>query len=183
MLKKTCFILYKNHINTSSHFTLFINNTPITQVTEAPILGITIDENLTFKTYCSVIRRKLASSVFIFSKIRHKIPLSSAWSLYHSLFKSHLAYCITIWGNTCDSFLHPLNVLHNKFLRTLLCVPRSTHVPTLYTKASALTLANLYIFSIAILIYKYFNLPALLPPTLNSIFNPTSAIHSYSEER
>jgi len=122
----------------------------------------------------------LTSSLFVFSKIRYKIPLSTGWSLYYSIFYSHLIYCISIWGNSCTTHLHPINVLHNKFLKSLLCLPRKTSSSLLYTGSSTLSLHNLYLYSIATIIYKFTYFPSSLPSTITTLFNPITDVHSHS---
>jgi len=116
----------------------------------------------------------------VFSKIRHLIPTQIAWVLYHSIFKSHLTYCLLIWGNTHPTYLQPLNVIHNKFLRSLLFLPKRTPNSLLYLQASALPIQSLYKYHVAIMIFKFFNLPSTLPPALLTLFQPLSQRHTHS---
>ena len=134
---------------------------------------------MSFKNHIAKVKNKLASSLFIFAKIRHVIPLSIAWSLYFSTFKSHLLYCLILWGNSHSIYLQPLNILHNRFLRNLLFLPSRTPTHLLLKQASALTISDLYKYSVAILIYKFINLPHTLPLSLNNLFHRSSQIHNY----
>jgi len=112
--------------------------------------------------------------------VRHLIPTQIAWSLYHSLFKSHLTYCLLVWGNAHPTYLQPLNVLHNKFLRTLLFLPNRTSSTLLYKQASCLPLHNIYKFLVAVIVYKFLNLPHTLPPTYQNFFQISGQIHNYA---
>jgi len=179
-INKTNYISYSHPQTVLSPLSIFINQQEITSVRETPILGVIIDQHLTFKSHIFKVKNKLASSLFIFTKIRHQVPNQIAWSLYHSIFKPHLTYCLLVWGNTHASYLHPLNVLHNKFLRNLLFLPNRTSSSMLYHQASVLPLQSLYKFFVAIVIYKFFNLPDTLPPTIQSIFQASSHMHNHS---
>jgi hypothetical protein len=177
-LSKTNYIIFST-LNPSSSFNVNFNLQPISRVAETKILGVLIDQNLTFKSHIMNVQKKLSSTLFIFSKIRFKIPLSVAWNLYHSTFKSHLNYCLSVWGNSCPSYLSPLNILHNKILKTLLCLPFRTPTTFIFQQASILTLNNLYLLSVALFLYKFTHLPSIIPPTLHPIFTPVAQVHSY----
>ena len=178
-LTKTNYILFHSSKQTPTSFNVSINSLPIAMVPEACILGVIIDQDLTFKSHILQMQKKLSSSLFIFAKITYRIPLTIAWSLYHSLFKSHLIYCILIWGNSCRSYLHPINILHNKFLKTLLFLALRTPTSQVYSQASVLSLTLLYYYFSALFICKSINYPQLIPCTLSSMFTPLTATHSH----
>src|SRR4029077_16717591 len=50
----------------------------------------------------------------------------------------------------------------------------------LFHNTFQLHLNNLYIYYVAILIYKYFNYKAILPSQIGNLFTPTSQIHNHS---
>ena len=177
---KTNCIIFSNPQSPPQPLSVFINNQKVSNVNETIILGVTLDNHLTFKGHIAKVKSKLNSSLFVFSKIRHAIPLKIAWSIYHSTFKSHITYCLLIWGNALSSHLQPLNVLHNKFLRTLLFLPARTSTSTLYLRADALPITSLYKFFVAILIYKFVHLRNTLPPALYTLFRLSSQIHPHS---
>jgi len=183
--KLTLNITKTNCINFSSPqclpspLAVFINNQRVANVSETTILGVIFDQHLTFRSHLSKLKGQLASALFIFSKIRHLIPLSIAWSLYYSLFYSHLSYCLLVWGNTHSSYLNPLNVLHNKFIRTLLYLPKRTPTSSIYLQTSLLPIESLYKYFVAIFIFKFLNFPHLLPPALLSLFLTSSRMHIY----
>jgi len=169
-ISKTNYISYSNPQSSSPPLSLFINQQPILKVQKATILGVIIDQHLSFKSHIAKVKGKLASSLYILSKVRHTIPLQIARSLYHSTFKVHLSYCLLIWGNSHPTYLHPLNVLHNKFLRCLLLLPKRTSTPSLYQQSSYLPLPYLYKFLVSIMIYKFINLPNPYPQPIATSF-------------
>lgn len=117
-ITKTNYILFRKS-RFKQHdpiFNIQLNQQPIISAKSVCILGVTLDQNLSFKTHLDNIRKKLSSSLYILIKIRDKISKNLALQLYHSLFETHLNYCVSIWGSSCNAYLHPIQILQNKFL-------------------------------------------------------------------
>ena len=53
------------------------------------------------------------------SLIRHVVPKELYNSLYHTLFESHLSYCISVWGGAAKSKTDKLFILQKKCIRIL----------------------------------------------------------------
>jgi hypothetical protein len=116
---KTSYMLYNNpKINKLKFdFNIKFNNAPLTCSSSVEFLGVIIDENLSFKDHIIKVKKKLSISLFVLAKIRDNISLSIAVQLYYSLFESHLTYCNLLWGNSFTTYLHPLQVLQDKYLK------------------------------------------------------------------
>jgi hypothetical protein len=180
-VSKTTYILFNknNQTPTSSTFEIAINNTPIERSARACILGVTLDQNLSFKDHIINIQKKLSSSLYILTKIRDLISITTALSLYHSLFESHLNYCITIWGNTFTKYLHGLQVLQNKYLKKVLFLPQRTHSISLYQQLNLLPVHYMYKYHIALTLHKFMYNPSSLPPSILSLFNLINQTHTH----
>jgi hypothetical protein len=96
------------------------------------------------------------------------------------MFKSHLTYCLTLWGSTCPAYIEPINILHNKFLKQVLLLPQRTNTSILYRQSSTLTLSNLYRFHVALLIFKSIHYPSTFPKTRLSLFSPLQFCHNHN---
>jgi hypothetical protein len=180
-VNKTNFILFhqpKKKLPKQS-FDIQINRQPINQVNSICLLGITIDQTLTFKPHIDILKKKLNFSLFILSKLRDKIPNNIAHYLYHSIFETHLSYCITVWGHSCDSYLQPICTLQNKFLKKILYLPYKTHSTPLYKQLSILPLKLLYSLRIVTLIYKFHFIPNSLPLSILNLFTPIQKSHQH----
>jgi hypothetical protein len=57
------------------------------------LLGVLLDENLTFDPHINMLLAKLSKSTFIISKVKNILPPQTLRTLYFSLFHSHLTYC------------------------------------------------------------------------------------------
>jgi len=113
-------------------------------------------------------------------KLRYKISKTTALTIYNSLFKPQLTYCITIWGNSANTNINPLYVLQNKYLKSCLMLPRRTKNSSIYGFANTLSIYNLYKHHSAILIYKFIHYPNQIPTTLQMFFSSLTPTHNYS---
>jgi len=177
---KTQYLLFHKQIQTSNLPSLNFNNTIIPRVPEASILGVKLDQEFTFKAHISTIRSKLATCLYILSNIRYKLPLSIAKSLYNSIFKSHLIYCISIWGNAGPTNLQPLQILQNRFIKIMLMLPKRTPTIQLYKDASLLNLSSLYKLQVLLPVHKLMKSPEIMPSTLVPLIKSTNRLHSHS---
>ena len=95
-----------------------IGETLIKKVSKTKLLGIIIDDKLTWNPQIQYFRRKLSSSIGILNRIKDSITIALQ-NLYHTLFKSHLRYGITSWGGVPESKLRPLFKIQKRYIRIL----------------------------------------------------------------
>ena len=77
---------------------IFINNQKICKVQHTKFLGVVIDEKLSWADHISYLIKKLRSISGALCRIRHSVPVELYTKIYVSLFESHLAYGISVWG-------------------------------------------------------------------------------------
>ena len=82
---------------------LSIDQFPIKKVSETRFLGVIIDQDLSWGPHIAATRRKLNYASSTLYRIRDSIPSYLRKDLYHTLFESHLAYCISVWGGSPSS--------------------------------------------------------------------------------
>jgi hypothetical protein len=64
------------------------------------LLGVWLDENLSFDYHCNTVLTKVSQSNYIINKCKRILPRKSLRTLYYSLVHPHLLYCIAIYGCT-----------------------------------------------------------------------------------
>ena len=96
-----------------------INNHAIKEVTETRYLGVILDNKLTWLPHIAYLENKLKVAIGTIKRIRQHIPSKSIKSIYHSLFESHLLYCISVWGGIPKSHQQKLFRLQKKSIRLL----------------------------------------------------------------
>jgi len=99
-----------------SEFDIKIDETPINRASSTKILGILLDDHLSFKQHVNNVTIKVSKFLYVMYKLRNHFPTNVAKNLYYSLVYPHLLYCITAWGNTHSYILKPLEVLQRKII-------------------------------------------------------------------
>ena len=69
------------------------------EVSTFKFLGITIDQNLTWKNHVDDLAKKCSRSIGILHKVKQFLPESVLLCLYYTLFLSHINYGITAWSS------------------------------------------------------------------------------------
>ena len=124
-MSKCCYIHFKpkalkHHKNeTLQEQVLYIDNFPIKKVNETKFLGVIIDEKLSWDPHITALRRKLNYASAILYRIRDSIPIHLRKDLYHTLYESHLSYCISVWGGSALSKTARLWISQKHCLRLL----------------------------------------------------------------
>ena len=98
---------------------LYLNAKEIKKVPTVKFLGVTMDEDLTWKPHLQELKKKLASAQGILHRIKDYVPGNALKTLYHSLFESQLTYGITVLGAQPYSTLYELFTLQKNCLRLL----------------------------------------------------------------
>ena len=104
-MSKCCYIHFKpktNSLDNCQH-QLNIDGIPIKKTSTARFLGVVIDEKLSWEPHVAALRRKLGYASATLNRIRDSVPKELHHDLYHTLFESHLAYCISVWGDASSS--------------------------------------------------------------------------------
>jgi hypothetical protein len=159
---------------------IYLNQDVIPQVTHAKILGVEIDNKLSWKHHIDNLNKKLSSLLFIMRKIRTKITNTTALAIYNAVAKSHLTYCNLVWGRAFKSYLQLTFNMQKKLLKCCLQLPMRTPTTILFSSPKTLTLSNLYYLKVAILVFKVFNCKDQLPHGIASLFTPLSDIHHHT---
>ena len=181
-MTKCCYIHFKPKTSrtTESELNLNIDGFPIKRVNCAKFLGVVIDENLTWEPHVTALKRKLNYASAILYRIRDGIPEELHRDLYHTLFESHLSYCISVWGGASSYVTtkvwtaqkHCIRVLFgdkqaylDKFktcaktrpypYQTLDCdFYQQEHTKPLFSKCKILALENLYTYHTFMEVFK-----------------------------
>ena len=102
------------------------NNIIIKNVSEEKILGITIDNKLTFKSHLKNICKKSNQKLNALARIT-KITSPFQWkTLLNSFIKSRFSFCPLIWMFTSKGLNQKINRIHEKSLRLVLNDHQST---------------------------------------------------------
>ena len=74
----------------------------ISMTTCDKILGIQVDDNLTWNSHFNFLSKKLSSYMWLLSKVRTYLSTEHRVLFYNAYIKPHLDYCRLIWSNTSN---------------------------------------------------------------------------------
>ena len=156
----------------------FQDGTEIEKVSEYKYLGLIIDNKLTWKSHIKHLRGKLSRSLGILYKLRHLVNKQNLFSVFNSLFLSHLNYGILCWGRSNKSVMKPLTILMNKALRCInFCGPRE-HIENFLLKDHLLQVNEIFKLELAKFMYNYNS--NNLPNCFNEYFLKINNKHNYN---
>ena len=94
-----------------------IKNTRIERVYVTKILGIDVDQNLTWKRHASHVLSKLSKCTGILCRVQHLLGREPLYRLYCTLFLPYITYCSMVRGNTYLSYTLPVFIKHKNAVR------------------------------------------------------------------
>ena len=112
---KTKFMIFsKINKNVPININLSINHQRLERVDVFTFLGLTIQENLSWKAHIRKVGIKISRVIGIIGRLRNYLPSNILRIIYNSLILPHLNYCLLIWGydNLCR-----LHLLQKKAVR------------------------------------------------------------------
>ena len=74
--------------------------------------------------------------------------------LYHSLFMSHIRYCISSWCFRNETLIDKLQRLYNKFIRIIFNLSHRENVSHTMSEYNLITIKHMYKAEIGILMFK-----------------------------
>ena len=144
--KKTNAMLFHatTRMQTETPIETFINQQPIANVTEAPFLGITLTNKLTWERHIDKVTKKVAKGLFALSRTKFTLSKTHRKLLYNSLILPHLTYGVTLWGNAPKTHLHKLVTQQKKAIRIINQAAYNCHTSPLFKANNILKLHDLY---------------------------------------
>ena len=106
-------IICSKHKN-NSKLDIYIKGQHIKQISECKLLGVYIDQNLSFNKQCIEVSRKICKKFGLMKRLRCVLPLSTISKLYYPLVQSNIDYSLSVWGNCSTSSLSTIQKLQNR---------------------------------------------------------------------
>ena len=75
------------------------NDDQLQTISSSKILGVFVDNNLCWSEHVKHITKKIASNVWLLSKIKMYLLLEQRVQFYKSYIQPHIDFCNIIWGN------------------------------------------------------------------------------------
>jgi hypothetical protein len=162
---KTKYVMFHNkkrHENFSElALNIRFNGKVIERVEHTRLLGLEIDETLSFSFHIYQIQKKIVSFMYALKRCRHFISEQTALTLYFSYIHSRLSYMNCIWSVIPKYLMDAIEIIQRKALRIVFCKNRFCSRSELYSE-KVLPVSLQCKLSTAILTFKMINNSAKL---------------------
>ena len=136
---------------------LFINFKRIECTDTHKVLGLILDNKLSYKAHINYISSKLAKSCSLLQNMSRYAPTDILRIGYYSYVLPHLSYCMPLYGNTFSSLLQPLFILQKKVVRIISKSSYDAHSNPLFKQLQILPFYELVKYESCIYMYKHRN--------------------------
>ena len=128
------------------------SNKNITRGEHVKLLGVYLDDNLSWSVHIENLSRKLSSTIFLLRKLKNFLIVDVLKNTYFSLFHSRLSYAIVLWGNSH----HAQKVFRQqkKAVRIIANADFTEPCQRLFTKLGIMPLPSLFIYHSLMEIHK-----------------------------
>ena len=101
-----------------------VDSEPVRQVNSTKTLGLTLDENLTWKNHIEVISKKVSSGIGALKRMRGLIDRETAIKVYKGFIEPFFSYCAPVWDGIGVTLSDRLQKLQNRAARV---IPQTTY--------------------------------------------------------
>ena len=106
-----------NHL--SHDMEVHIGEKKLKQVTSKNVLGVTIDDQLSWEEQVDNISKKVSQGIGVLRRAKLFVKYDTLQILYNSLVQPYFEYCSLVWGNCRDSLKEKLQKLQNRAARLI----------------------------------------------------------------
>ena len=174
---KTCVTLLgtQNSVDRASDFVLRVNNVDIRPTKHIKVLGVLLDQTLSWEPHISsIVRRTNAILVSLF-KIRLHLSPEILKILVQAHVFPHLQYCSSVWGGATNSRLDRLQRVIHFAARLVSGLRRYDHVSPALSALGWPSVREMIARRDAVNVYRALHVTSA-PSTLQAMFRPRSAV-------
>ena len=117
-----------------------IQGTPIEKVFDFCFLGLTINENLNWKSHLNKISNKISRTLGVMTRLKYFLTTDILRTIYNSLILPHLNYCIMVWGFECQR----IQKIQKKCVRIICASKFNSHSEPLFKSLNLLKVEDIF---------------------------------------
>ena len=178
---KTCFILLgtKNSIDRTSEFSLQVNDNNIRPQKQIKMLGVVLDQTLSWESHISSIIRRTNSILVSLYKIRPHLSPEILQILVQTHVFPHLQYCSSVWGGAHNCRMDRLQKCIHFAARLVAGLRRYDHVTPALDALGWPSIGDIVARRDAVNVHRALHVPSA-PESLRSMFRPRCAVSERS---
>ena len=109
---------------------IHIQNNPIKRVFQCKTLGVTLDENLCWKSNTDTLCKKISSGIYALKHIKEHVDKQTLLAVYNAIIQPYFSYCCEAWNVLGETQSMRLQKLHNRAARIIAHVPNEVDQQT-----------------------------------------------------
>ena len=174
---KTCFILLgtPKSIERTSEFALQVNDSYIRPQKKIKMLGVLLDQTLSWEPHISSIIRRTNAILISLYKVRPHLSSEILKILVQSHVLPHLQYCSSVWGGAHNCHLDRLQKVIHFAARLVAGLRRYDHVTPALGALGWPSIRDMVARRDAVNVYRALHVPSA-PDSLRDMFRPRSAV-------
>ena len=102
------------------------------------LLGVLLDEHLTFDYHVDSICKKLAKSLYYIRRAKNLLPVKNLPTLYYSMIHPHILYCLNIYSMATSATLKRISIKQKEAIRLICNSNYRAHTKDLFLKQKIL---------------------------------------------
>jgi len=178
--KKSKFMLIttrqKRQNFSSDPYPISINGETLEEAVCHKILGIVVDNNLSWSNHISTMCKTLSKKIYQLSKIKHFLNDHSRKLYFIAYIESYINYASTVWDSASENILKPLKSIHRRGLKLIILKSSSLTIQD-YSSLNILPLKSKLLYNKAIFMYKIMH--GYVPQLLVTKFIHNSSRHNH----
>ena len=139
--------------NSTYTLSLSIDSTPVEQVSEHRVLGITLDDQFKWETHTNNVCKKLSQNLFLLSKLKHYVNTETRKLFFNAYIKPHVDYASPVWDMCPQTHMQHVNSLYRRSAKLILPDPSLSTEEKMNT-LNMLPLDKQFQYNKCILMYK-----------------------------
>ena len=168
--KSKCMVMASNYkMKYSRELCLSINNIKLENVQVHKLLGIYIDNTISWKYQISKVCTKLNSKLALLKRISYYLSNDMKRMFYNAYIMPTFEYCCIIWGKGIRSktCINKITKIQKRAARIILCMPLKTSSKFMFNELQWLSFEKRCAYHLGVQIYKCKN--GLIPETISSL--------------
>ena len=154
---------------------LKIDNETIELSTSEKLLGVHIDNTLSWTSQVENTIKKCNSLLYLLNRIKRYLSIPIRKLFYNAYILPHLDYCCTVWGNASSDLLDSVIKFQKRAARCILDKDIETPSAEMFTELKWMKFLDRVQYQKAVMMFKIFH--NLSPSYLQDLFHHTSEIH------
>ena len=119
---------------------LSFNNDDLNTIDKDKILGVSVDNNLSWTSHIDLLCKKISSNLWLLSQIKEYHNIEQRTQFYKTYIQPHIDYCNLVWGGTSQINLERIFRLQKRACKIIL----DYHVENIYQSMEDLKILTVF---------------------------------------